>query len=130
MNSVIASPSAGRLHHLLLETQNLQASEDFYVGFLGFVVRKRENFRDGRRLLVTEQGLGLTEGGSGHAGVIQHVCFAASGVDEIASLAKATGVEIVRGPGPGPYGHTVYLRDPDGHEIELFNETDDTGALR
>lgn len=116
------SPSVRRVHHLLLETQDLDASVAFYVDVLGFRVRKREEFRDGRRLVVTEQGLGLTEGGSGTRGVLEHLCFSAQNIDAIAERARSAHREIVRGPGPGPYGHTVYIRDPDGHEIELFDE--------
>lgn len=114
-----ASPRALSVHHLLLEAVDLDASVDFYTGVLGFSVRKREEFRDGRRLVVTHQGLGLTEGGTGAGGTLQHLCFTARGVDGIAERARAAGHRIVRGPGPGPYGHTVYVADPDGHEIEL-----------
>jgi catechol 2,3-dioxygenase-like lactoylglutathione lyase family enzyme len=55
---------------------------------------------------------------------LQHVCFAARGVDALADRAREAGFTIIRGPGPGPYGHTVYLLDPDGREIELA-ETDE-----
>ena len=112
-------PRALSVHHLLLETRDLDASVEFYTSVLGFRVRKREEFRDGRKLVVTHQGLGLTEGGSGAEGVLQHLCFSARDVDGIAARAQAAGARIVRGPGPGPYGHTVYIADPDGNEIEL-----------
>ncbi|MFI0409395.1 isochorismatase family protein [Actinomadura sp. 3N508] len=114
-----ATPRALQVHHLLLEAVDLDASVDFYTNVLGFTVRKREDFRDGRRLVVTHQGLGLTEGGTGAGGTLQHLCFSARDVDGIAERARAAGHRIVRGPGPGPYGHTVYVADPDGHEIEL-----------
>lgn len=116
-------PRAIGVHHLLLETQDLDASVQFFTEVLGFRVRKREDFRDGRRLVVTEQGLGLTEGGSGSKGVLEHLCFRARGIDALAERAAAAGHTIVRGPGPGPYGHTVYVLDPDGNEIELFDIT-------
>lgn len=114
-------PQALAVHHLLLETQDLDSSVDFFVDVLGFGVRKREDFRDGRRLVVTHQGLGLTEGGTGARGVLQHLCFTARDVDGLAARAEAAGHTIVRGPGPGPYGYTVYILDPDGNEIELFD---------
>lgn len=114
-------PAAISVHHLLLETKDLEASERFYVDVLGFAVRKREDFRDGRRLVVTAQGLGLTEGGSPAKGTLEHLCFSARGVDGIAARVSAAGHRVVRGPGPGPYGHTVYIEDPDGNEIELFD---------
>jgi len=114
-------PAAVSVHHLLLETANLEASVQFYVDVLGFQVRKREKFRDGRDLVVTHQGLGLTEGGSPARGTLEHLGFRARGVDALAAKAAAAGHRIVRGPGPGPYGYTVYIEDPDGHEIELFD---------
>ena len=112
-------PRATRLHHLLLEVADLEKSLDFYQNVLGFSVRKREPFRDGRDLVVTDQGLGLVEGGSGQRGGLEHLCFGARAVDTLAERARAAGHRIVRGPGPGPYGHTVYLEDPDGNQIEL-----------
>lgn len=114
-------PQALSVHHLLLETRDLDASVAFYVDVLGFGVRKREQFRDGRQLVVTHQGLGLTEGGSGASGVLEHLCFRARDVDGLAERVKRAGHRIVRGPGPGPYGYTVYVADPDGNEIELFD---------
>ncbi|MDA8290734.1 MAG: isochorismatase family protein [Actinomycetota bacterium] len=112
---------ATRLHHLLLEVADLDRSLEFYRGVLGFTVRKREEFRDGRELVVTHQGLGLTTAPDGAAcSHLEHVCFSARRVDEIAEKAAVKGHRVVRGPGPGPYGHTVYLEDPDGNEVELF----------
>ncbi|MFC6886544.1 MULTISPECIES: isochorismatase family protein [Actinomadura] len=114
-------PQALNVHHLLMETVDLDRSVAFYTDVLGFSVRKREDFRDGRRLVVTHQGLGLTEGGTGQGGTLQHLCFTARDIDGLAERARAAGHRIVRGPGPGPYGHTVYVADPDGHEIELVD---------
>jgi len=114
-------PEVGRLHHLLLECNDFAASERFYLETLGFELRKRESFRDGRPFLNTEQGLGLVQAaGDVSRGTLEHLCFAAKGVDAIAERAREAGHRIVRGPGPGPYGHTVYIEDPDGNEVELF----------
>ncbi|TAM66546.1 MAG: isochorismatase family protein [Microbacteriaceae bacterium] len=118
-----SAPQALGLHHLLLEASDLSASEKFYFDILGFTERKREDFRDGRRFVSTQQGLGLVEGrgrGTKEGGTLEHFCFSARGVDALAERARAAGHRIVRGPGPGPYGHTVYIEDPDGNEVELF----------
>jgi ureidoacrylate peracid hydrolase len=112
-------PRATRLHHLLLEVADLDRSLAFYTGVLGFAVRKREPFRDGRELVVTEQGLGLVGGLVGERNGLEHLCFGARGVDALAEKATKAGYRIVRGPGPGPYGHTVYIEDPDGNQVEL-----------
>ncbi|MCD4852024.1 isochorismatase family protein [Arthrobacter sp. AK01] len=117
-------PQALGLHHLLLETKDLEAAESFYFEVLGFNERKREDFRDGRKFVATHQGLALVERASeatGTGGTLEHLCFRARGIDAIANRAMAAGHRIVRGPGPGPYGHTVYIEDPDGNEIELFD---------
>jgi nicotinamidase-related amidase/catechol 2,3-dioxygenase-like lactoylglutathione lyase family enzyme len=114
-----SQPRATRLHHLLLEVADLDRSLDFYQNILGFTVRKREPFRDGRDLVVTDQGLGLVARDGGERGGLEHLCFGARGVDSLADRARAAGHTIVRGPGPGPYGHTVYIEDPDGNHVEL-----------
>lgn len=115
------APRATGLHHLLLQVADLEASLAFYTGVLGFTVRKREPFRDGRDLVVTDQGLGLVGGvaGDGGRGGLEHLCFGARGIDALTRRARAAGHRVIREPGPGPYGHTVYLEDPDGNQVEL-----------
>jgi ureidoacrylate peracid hydrolase len=113
------------LHHLLLQTTDLALAEQFFIDFLGFTVRKREQFTDGRPLTVTHQGLGLTSGAPGERGVLEHVAFRSSGIRALAERARVAGFEILKDVGPGPYGLTVYLADPDGNRIELFAEDED-----
>jgi catechol 2,3-dioxygenase-like lactoylglutathione lyase family enzyme len=113
------------IHHLLLQTSDLAEAERFYVGFLGFTVRHREPFPDGRPLTVTNQGLGLTDGAPGPKGAVEHIAFRASDIRGLAERAEAEGVPVIKGLGPGPYGLTVYLADPDGNKIELFSEDED-----
>jgi ureidoacrylate peracid hydrolase len=112
---------AGRhLDHLLLMTEHLDRAEAFYLGFLGFTVKKRGTFRDGRPLVVTDQGLGLTSGGSPGTGPVEHIAFSASGIEGLARRAVELGVPIVMGPMATEYGLSLYLEDPDGNKIELF----------
>jgi ureidoacrylate peracid hydrolase len=119
-------PGERRLHHLLLQTTDLEKAEWFYLGFLGFGVKSREPFPDGRPLTVTAEGLGLTNGATGPAGsVLEHFAFRARDIRGIAERAVSAGVRVIKGPGPGPYGLTVYLADPDGNKVELF--ADDEG---
>ncbi len=113
-------PVISGIAHVLLEATDLDAAERFYVDLLGFRVRSRAPFRDGRRFISTEQGLGLTEGGTGRGGQMDHLAFEVRGVAGFERRVAEAGYRIVRPLGPGPYGLTVYVADPDGNEIELY----------
>jgi nicotinamidase-related amidase/catechol 2,3-dioxygenase-like lactoylglutathione lyase family enzyme len=117
-----AGPRALGLGHLLLQVVDLEASETFYLGLLGLTVRKREGFRDGRPLTVTNEGLGLTSGRPPGRGPLEHLAFRGRGIRALAERAGQAGVEIVRGPEPSAYGLSLYLADPDGNVVEVFAE--------
>ena len=114
------TPRATGLGHLLLQVSDLEAAEHFYLDLLGLTVRKREDFRDGRPLVVTHQGLGLTNGRPEGQGPLEHLAFSARGVAALAERARAEGVTVVRGPEPSAYGLSLYLADPDGNVVEVF----------
>jgi 4-oxalocrotonate tautomerase family enzyme len=116
-----AEPSAAaqerpRLHHLLLECADLDASVDFYVNVIGLDIRARQAHRDGRPLVLTHNGLGLTSRVDSEGHNVEHLAFTVESVAAIMERVPSTA--IVRGPGPGPYGHTVYVVDPDRNEVE------------
>jgi ureidoacrylate peracid hydrolase len=110
------------LHHLLLQTTDLDAAERFFLDFLGFTVKNRGEFTDGRPLTVTNEGLGLTSGGRGTAGAVEHIAFRRSNIRELARRAPEEGITVLKDVGPGVYGLTMYLADPDGNRIEVFAE--------
>jgi 4-oxalocrotonate tautomerase family enzyme len=110
--------SVWSLHHLLLQVSDLPRAEAFYVDGLGFTVRKRDSL-DGRPLVVTDQGLGLTEAGPQPPGPVEHIAFRVKGVENFKDIVESAGGEIVKGPGPGPYGVSLYFLDPDGNKIEF-----------
>lgn len=116
------APRAFGLGHLLLQTTDLEAAEAFYLGLLGLTLRKREVFRDGRPLTLTNEGLGLTSGRPPGDGPLEHVAFQARDVPGLAERARSAGVKIVRGPEQSAYGVSLYLLDPDGNQIEVFGE--------
>lgn len=113
-------PGAVALGHLLLQVTDLDLAERFYLGILGLTVKKREKFRDGRPLVVTNEGLGLTDGGPGERGPVEHIAFRARDIGAMAERARAEGATIIRGPEPSSYGQSLYLGDPDGNQVELF----------
>jgi 4-oxalocrotonate tautomerase family enzyme len=115
----ISVTSVSGLHHLLLQVSDIARAEAFYLDGLGFTVRKRETFGDGGPLIVTDQGLGLTEGGPEPPGPVEHIAFRVKGVEDFKDIVETAGGEIVKGPGPGPYGLSLYFLDPDGNKIEF-----------
>ncbi len=116
-----AAPRALALHHILLQVSDIEEAERFYCGLLGLTVKGREPFRDGRPFFNTHQGLGIVSGRQG-GGQIDHLALAVKGVPELASRVEQAGYQVVRPPGPGPYGLTAYVADPDGNEVELVEE--------
>ncbi len=115
-------PQTLGLAHLLLQVGDLEKSERFYVDILGFKVRKDASpLPDGRPLVVTEQGLGLTIGGPGQ-NQVDHIAFEVRNVTAFAERVKKAGVPIFRELGPGAYGLTIYIKDPDNNIIEIFEK--------
>ncbi len=107
--------------HLLLKCKDMEATAAFYVDQLGFT-RKTDAkpLPDGRPLIVTNQGLGLTEGGTGSQAQMDHFAFEVQDVAALNDKLKANGTPFVRELGPGPYGLTIYVNDPDGNIVELY----------
>jgi 4-oxalocrotonate tautomerase len=117
-----ANPTTGGLHHILLECRDLEASVRFYTETVGLRIRKRDTHRDGRPLVLTHNAIGLTSAGTDGRN-IEHLAFPVSSVADALERARSVGAPVVRGPGPGPYGHTLYIADPDGNEVELIEST-------
>ena len=83
-------------------------------------VKERSRLADGRPLLVTRNGLGLTVGTlpSNGARDFDHLAFRAPDVDALAWRLREHNVTIVDGPKATGYGRSVYFLDPDGRRIE------------
>ena len=71
------------------------------------------------------QGLALTSGGAEHSPQIDHIAFKAKDVPAIAARLKAANVKFDRDLHDGIYGLTIYVFDPDGNMIELYEEGED-----
>jgi ureidoacrylate peracid hydrolase len=115
-------PRTVRIHHLLLKVRDLQVSQRFYIDLLGFTVRPdAKPLPDGRPFISTIQGLGITEGGSKEARPqLDHLAFEVQQVQALNARLKHAGVAFERELGPGPYGLSIYVTDPDGNTVELF----------
>ena len=109
--------------HMLLKVSDIKRSERFYVDLLGFKVRAAKPLADGRPFVPFTQGLALTSGGPQMSPQIDHIAFRAKDVPGIAARLKQANVKFDRDLHDGLYGLTIYVFDPDGNMIELFDET-------
>ena len=110
------------LHHLLLMVSDVERSKSFYLDTLGFTQRlDAKPLPDGRPFIATKEGIGLTAGGSKNGQQLDHLAFEVRNVDAIYKKLQEVGAEFPRGVvGPGPYGKSIYTKDPDGNTLELF----------
>ena len=84
---------------------------------------KPSRLADGRPFVPFTQGLALTSGGPEKSPQIDHIAFKAKDVPAIAARLKKANVKFDRDLHDGLYGLTIYVFDPDGNMIELFDET-------
>jgi len=110
--------------HMLLKVADIERSQRFYVDLLGFTVRPAKPLADGRPFVPFHQGLAITSGGAGPgtAQQIDHIAFKAKNLRAIAERLKAANAKFFRDLHDGIYGLTIYIADPDGTMIELYEE--------
>ncbi len=108
--------------HMLLKVSDINRSERFYIDLLGFEVRKASPLPDGRPFVPFKQGLALTNGGPGEPQQIDHIAFKADNVRAIAERLRKSNVRFYQDLHNGIYGLTIYVADPDGNKIELYEE--------
>jgi ureidoacrylate peracid hydrolase len=117
-----AGAHATAFAHMLLKVADIARSERFYVDLLGFTVRPAKPLADGRPFVPFHQGLALTSGGPGAPVQIDHIAFKAKDVRAISARLKQANVKFFRDLHDGIYGLTIYIADPDGNMIELYEE--------
>lgn len=120
--STDAEARATELAHILMKVSDISRSERFYVDLLGFKIRPAKPLADGRPFVPFEQGIALTSGGPKGSPQIDHIAFKADNVATIAARLKAAHVKFDRDLHDGIYGLTIYVFDPDGNMIELYEE--------
>jgi catechol 2,3-dioxygenase-like lactoylglutathione lyase family enzyme len=108
--------------HMLLKVSDIERSRHFYADLLGFTPRAAKPLADGRPFVPFMQGLALTAGGPDAPAQIDHIAFKAKNVPTIAARLRASGVTFFRDVHDGLYGLTIYIADPDGNMIELYDE--------
>ncbi len=108
--------------HMLMQVRDIGASRRFYVDVLGFTVRQAKPLADGRPFVPFNEGIALTTGGPGASPQIDHIAFRVQDVRGLASRCRTAGVTFRQDLHDGIYGLTVYVADPDGTTIELYEE--------
>ena len=108
--------------HMLLKVSDVEASRRFYVDLLNFTPRKAAPLADGRPFVPFTQGLALTSGGPGGPAQVDHMAFRVSDVRAVAERLKSAQVRFFNELHDGIYGLTIYVADPDGNKVELFEE--------
>lgn len=121
------------LDHVVLKVTDITRSLDFYTRVLGMSLERIiedvgiYQVRCGRHLIdlqVLPAGAALAEG---PARGIDHVCVLVAGpLPPVVAHLQACGVTIAFGPvelyGATGFGTSVYVRDPDGHTLELKSD--------
>jgi nicotinamidase-related amidase/catechol 2,3-dioxygenase-like lactoylglutathione lyase family enzyme len=115
-------PRALGYAHMLLQVADLEASKRFYTELLGFTERSAKPLADGRPFVPFHQGIALTTGGPGKPVQIDHIAFRVYDVAGINERLKRAKVKFFQDLHDGIYGRTIYVADPDGNKIELYEE--------
>lgn len=108
--------------HMLLQVADLDASRRFYIDLLGFTERQAKPLADGRPFVPFHQGIALTTGGPGKPLQIDHMAFRVHDVAGLAARLKQANVKFFQDLHDGIYGRTIYIADPDGNKVELYEE--------
>ena len=122
MSTTETMAGATEFAHMLLKVSDIERSQRFYVDLLGFKLRPAKPLADGRPFVPFTQGLALTAGGPGDAPQIDHIAFKAKDVRAISARLKKANARFDRELHDGMYGLTIYVFDPDGNMIELYEE--------
>lgn len=122
--AVGVTPGPGRISHVLLQVGDLIAAERFFVDVLGFAVRDRGALRDGRPIVVLQEGLGLTcrrAGSELGAGSVDHIAFRVRDLGALRARLDQAGLAYEGPVSTATYGSSIYVPDPDGTRIELHD---------
>lgn len=108
--------------HMLLQVSDIEVSRRFYEGLLGFTSRNAKPLPDGRPFVPFRQGIALTTGGPDKPVQIDHMAFRVQNLEALAARLRENGVKFFQDLHDGIYGRTIYIADPDGNKVELYEE--------
>jgi len=106
--------------HMLLLVDDMARSVAFYTDLLGFTIRPAKPLADGRAFTAFHQGVALVDGRQGGARQVDHLAFEVNDVRGLRDRLERAGVRFFEDLHDGPYGLTIYIADPDGTKVELY----------
>ncbi len=120
MAQTLPSPCVLGYGHMLLMVEDMDKAVSFYVDQLGFRIRPAKPLADGRPFTAFEQGIALVAGRQPGHRQVDHVAFEVDDVRALRDRLRANKVPFFNDLHDGPYGLTIYVADPDGLKIELY----------
>ena len=120
MNDERAAGHVQTYGHCLIMVEDIERSKPFYVDLLGFTVRAYTPAAEGRAFLAFNEGIALTNGREAEHRQIDHIAWEVDDVRLLRDRLHDAGVSFFNDLHDGPYGLTVYVADPDGTKVELY----------
>ncbi|MBX6329021.1 MAG: isochorismatase family protein [Pseudolabrys sp.] len=114
------APRALGYGHMLLMVEDMDRSKAFYVDQLGFRIRPAKPLADGRPFTAFHQGIALVGGRQPGHRQVDHIAFEVNNVRKLRDKLKKGNVMFFQDLHDGPYGLTIYVADPDGTKVELY----------
>ncbi len=115
-----AAPRTLGYGHMLMMVEDVARSTAFYVDQLGFSIRPAKPLADGRPFTAFHQGIAIVAGREAGHRQIDHIAFEVNDVRALRDRLSRARVPFQEDLHDGPYGLTIYLADPDGTRIELY----------
>jgi ureidoacrylate peracid hydrolase len=115
-----SAPRTLAFGHMLLMVEDVPRSVAFYVDQLGFTICPAKPLADGRPFTAFHQGVAVVAGRAPGHRQIDHIAFEVNDVRTLRDRLRATGVSFQQDLHDGPSGLTIYVIDPDGVRVELY----------
>jgi len=117
------------INHITLRVNDIKRAEAFYTDVMGFTLERKMGqsmsvYRIGTDTLVIVEAETAYDNASKDYRV-DHFGFTvatADKVDELAAYFRENDVTIITGPANRKNGRFLFITDPDGNMIEIFNE--------